>query len=742
MRLNPESLARASSRRPWRTVTVWIVVLVLGGYLASTLLAGALTTEFDFTDVPEAKKALLLVEEHLHGEEPWVELVAVHSQVDTVDDPTFQATVESLVTAVRDLGPDTVTFVSDPFPSSDFDTVIFQVVVADLGLDEATDQAIAVRDLVSDADLPDGYRAEQFGFASSNRDFETLSEEALRRGEGFGIAIALVVLLVVIGTVVAAVLPLLLAIAAIIVALGATGLLGLQFQFSFFVTNMISMIGLAVGIDYALFIVARYREERVRGFDKLEAVGRTGATANRAVFFSGMTVVLALVGLFFMPNTIFRSLATGAILAVVFAVAASMTLLPAVLALLGDRVNKLRVRRQGSLDNVDKIGGFWDRLTNTVMSRPVPWLLGGVSFMVVLALSFFSLETGFSGVDTLPDSVPTKQGFLLLESEGFGLPQPVQVVVDGPIDQQVMDDIAELQAAIASDARFGPFDPATAVEVSDEGDLLLLQIPLSSDVQSESSTAAVRELREDVIPQVFTGDSVEVLVGGFTAFNLDFFEDVSTYTPWVFLFVLGLSFMLLTVVFRSLVVPLKAILLNLLSVGAAYGMVVLFFQNGAGPGWVKDIASWLGFIQVEHIEAWLPLFLFAVLFGLSMDYHVFLLSRIREAFDRTGSNREAVAHGLRTTGSIITGAALIMVAVFGGFAAGDLVPLQQMGFGLAVAVFLDATVIRSILVPASMRLLGSLNWYLPGWLQWLPHIDIEGHEAAAAAAHRDVPHDG
>ena len=219
---------------------------------------------------------------------------------------------------------------------------------------------------------------------------------------------------------------------------------------------------------------------------------------------------------------------------------------------------------------------------------------------------------------------------------------------------------------------------------------------------------------------------MEVLVGGDTATNADYLAQTSFYTPIVFVFVLGLSFVLLTVAFRSLVIPAKAIAMNLLSVGAAFGLVVLFFQEGVGPSFFKDIAGWLGFGQVEAIEAGLPIFLFAILFGLSMDYHVFLLSRIRERFDQTGDNSESVAYGLRTTGSLITGAAAIMVAVFGGFAAGSLVALQQMGFGLAIAVALDATIVRSVLVPATMKLLGDRNWYLPSWLEWLPNVNIEG----------------
>jgi RND superfamily putative drug exporter len=236
----------------------------------------------------------------------------------------------------------------------------------------------------------------------------------------------------------------------------------------------------------------------------------------------------------------------------------------------------------------------------------------------------------------------------------------------------------------------------------------------------------IRELRSEVVPRLFDDVPVEVLVGGDTAYNVDYLDQTTFYTPIVFLLVLGLSFVLLTVAFRSLVIPAKAIAMNLLSVGATYGLLVLFFQQGVGPEFFKDIAAWLGFSQVEAIEAGMPLFMFSILFGLSMDYHVFMLSRIRERFDQTGDNSESVAHGLRSTGALITGGAAIMVAVFGGFAAGPLVGLQQMGFGLAVAVALDATIVRSILVPASMKLLGNRNWYLPSWLGWLPKINIDG----------------
>jgi putative drug exporter of the RND superfamily len=508
--------------------------------------------------------------------------------------------------------------------------------------------------------------------------------------------------------------------------MGITALVGTAFSFSFFVQNMITMIGLAVGIDYSLFVVARYREERLHGREKLEAIGHAGATANRAVFFSGMTVVLALLGILIVPTTIFRALAAGAIFVVLVAVAASMTLLPAVISLMGDKVNALRVRRKAG--RVEAGTGFWDRASRIVMRRPVVSLVLAGGFMILLAIPYFSIHTGTSGVSTLPDDIEAKQAFVLLEQNfAGGLAEPAQIVIDGDIaSPEVQGAVTDLQNAIASDERFGPVEE---LQVNQAGDLAALPVPFRGDIYEDSSVEALRDLRAEYIPAAFEGVNASVLVGGETAFNVDFFDLADTYTPIVFVFVLGLSFLLLTVVFRSIVLPVKAIILNLLSVGAAYGMVVMFFQQGVGPSFVKDIAEFLNFPQVEAIEAWLPLFLFAILFGLSMDYHVFLLSRIRERFDFTKNNTESVAYGLRTTGGLITGAALIMVAVFAGFAAGRLAPLQQMGFGLAVAVFLDATIVRSVLVPSSMKLLGNLNWYLPRWLEWLPKLRVEGREA-------------
>ena len=495
-------------------------------------------------------------------------------------------------------------------------------------------------------------------------------------------------------------------------------------KLSFFVTNMITMIGLAVGIDYSLFVISRYREERSRGLEKVDAIGRAGATATRTVVFSGLTVVLALVGMLLVPFNIFVGLGVGAILVVIAAMLATMTLLPAVLSLLGDKVNRLSLpwigRTQARFDE-SRSGGFWDRLSRAVMRQPVISLLLSAGLLVAAAIPVFSLNIGAAGVSTMPDGIESKEGFLILDEEfSAGVTTPAEIVIEGDIDSEaVQTGVERLKAIMAEDSSFAPPRP---LEVNPARDLALLSVPVAGDSASKEAEDAIRRLRQEHVPTAFQSAPARVLVTGETAYNIDFFELANDSARIVFPFVLGVSFLLLMLVFRSIVVPIKAIILNLLSVGATYGILVLVFQ--------KDVLQGaFGFQQSPIVEAWIPLFLFSVLFGLSMDYHVFLLSRIRERFDQTQDNTESVAFGIRSTGRLITGAALIMVAVFWGFAAGDLVGLQQMGFGLGIAILLDATIVRSILVPASMKLLGKWNWYLPSWLQWLPDLRVEAGEA-------------
>jgi RND superfamily putative drug exporter len=610
--------------------------------------------------------------------------------------------------------------------STDRKTTLVAVPLADM----SEEVVVKLRDVAERASN-DTYSVQVGGQASLFADFMKVAEEDMMKSERVGLLVALLVLIVVFGSIVAAVLPLVMGLFAIGVALGLVALVGQLWDFNLFAQNIVTMVGLAVGIDYSLFIVSRYREERKKGFDKLESIRRSGGTASRAVFFSGMTVVLALLGMLIIPVSIFRSLAGGAVLVTIVAIAASMTLLPAILALLGDRVNWPRLSKRARVETShDPQGGFWDRLSRRVMARPVIFLVASVVVLGTLGAFYFQLHRGTSqNVSALPDEFPSRQAFLTLvqEFDSGGVSDPAQIAIVGDVTRpEVQAAVRELSRAIVENPTFSP---RIDTQQAKDGSAMVLSAYFSGDPTNDAAFDGIRALRTTIAPAAFAGvDGVEILVGGNTAYFVDFLTIVDTYQWIVLAFVLGLSFMLLTVVFRSIVVPIKAILMNLLSVVAAYGAITLVFQKGFGLGFFQAIG--LPFEEVEAIEAWLPLLLFSMLFGLSMDYHVFLLTRIREEYDKTGDNTEAVAYGLRTTAGIITGAALIMVAVFSAFAAGRLGAFQQMGFGLAVAVLMDATIVRTLLVPASMRLLGDWNWYLPRWLQWLPKLNVEGGEEA------------
>jgi RND superfamily putative drug exporter len=575
-------------------------------------------------------------------------------------------------------------------------------------------------------DGQDGLIAVTAGDGSISKGFSEQAEKDLQKAEAIGLPIALIILAIVFGALVAAGLPILMALLSIIVAIGISALIGQAFELSAFVTNIITTMGLAVGIDYTLIVIQRVREERARGRSRDDAIIKAGGTASRAVLFSGLTVVVALAGLLIVPQSIFRSMALGAIVVVVAAVAAALTLLPAVLRLLGDNVNRLRVDRRRKAAASPNARSFWDRTSSLVMGHPVISIVASVSLLAAAAVPYFTIDLGWSGVSTLPKDSESRRAFEILNADfSAGLLQPTKIVVDSPniLDEKVAGAITRLKTELESDPRFGP----ATVTPNPAGNLVLIETTIDGDPNGTATLKLVRRLRSETIPAAFAGIDARVYVGGGSAIGIDNSDIISDYTVPVFVFVLGLSFIILMIVFRSIVVPLKAMLMNLLSVGAAYGLMVGVSQHGVGH-------KILGFQQVERIETWVPLFMFAILFGLSMDYHVFLLTRIRERFDQTHDNRASVAYGVRTTAGMITGAALIMVAVFAGFASGEMVMFQQFGFGLAVAVFIDATIIRTVLVPASMVLLGDWNWYLPSWLEWLPKVDVEGgrvHEMPA-----------
>jgi RND superfamily putative drug exporter len=716
-------IARAAARHPWRTLGLWVVLLV-AAFGASGTMNVSSNTE---TAGTEATTASDLIKERLREHTPPEEFLIVESQTATADEAAFSGFVDSLVSDLRALEDvDSVVSYRDGAEGlvSDDGHVALITTTLTGAEEDAADTAKPLVGVVKEADGTEGFRVTTVGFGSVEGEISTLLEENMQQGEMIGIAVALVILLIVFGAAVAAGLPIILALVSIFVAVGATALVSNAMGMSEFVVFIITMIGLAVGIDYSLFIVQRFREERARGREKIEAITTAGSTASRAVFFSGMAVAIALAGMLIMPDPVFQSFAVGAMLVVGATVLAALTLLPAVLGLLGDRVNWLTLPFIGRRGEAEGTGGLWGMITKLVMARPVLSVVVTGGLLVAAALPVFSLNLGSIGISTLPEDSNQRHAFDVLNEEFSDGVLTAELVIDAPDVNApaVQDGIAKLTASLDEDEFFG----AWRIETNASGDLTLLTVAMPGDFSSSESKSALERLRGDYIPATFDKGTADVFVGGPTAETVDSVQTQRDYLPLVFTFVLGFSFLLLLVVFRSIVVPLKAVAMNMLSVAAAYGVLVLVFQEGIGAGL-------LGFQESPVIESWLPLFLFAILFGLSMDYHVFLLSRIKERYDETGNNTASVAYGLRQTASIITGAALIMVAVFAGMASGELVIFQQVGFGLAVAIILDATIIRMVLVPASMELLGDWNWYFPRWLEWLPEIHIEGAEVRVPA---------
>jgi RND superfamily putative drug exporter len=724
-----ERWARVAATRPKRTLLIWIVALLAGGAIGTTLLGGALTTEGNLTGSPESKQASDLIKQRLGREEPLRDVVIVQSATETAADSRFRSFVEKLHGDLAALGRGTVSVAPTYYQSHDRSlvsqdghTMLLPIRVAGK-MAHAHEHVGPVVDVVERANGQQGFRVVATGDATIGRDFMEVSDSDLQRGEGIGIPAALVILVVVFGALVAAFVPLIMAVFAIILAIALVAVVGQAMPLSFYAINMLTFMGLAVGIDYSLFIVSRYREERARGRDKIDAIAASGSTASRAVLFSGMTVVLALVGMLIVPTQVFISLAVGAILVVFVAVVAALTLLPALLSLLGDRINAVRIPFTRRIGRKDENHGMWVRIVRFVMRRPASSLAVGVSLMLLAALPTLDLHTGSAGVSTLPDNLKSKQGFMILDRQfSAGDVSPAEIVIDGQVaTQPVQVAITKLTAELRTDHRFG----RPTLETHRKQNLAIVTVPIAGDPSGKTALATVHSLRDRYVPEAFRAADAHVVVGGAAAINVDYFAVTDHYLPIVFALVLGLSFILLLVAFRSVVVPLTSIVMNLLSVGAAYGLLVLVTQKGY-------LTGVLGFQRVDTVEAWVPLFLFSVLFGLSMDYQVFLLSRIRERYDATGEARESVAYGIGSTAHLITGAALIMVVVFAGFASGELVMFQQMGFGLAVAILLDATIVRTILMPATMELLGEWNWYLPRFLEWLPSLSVEGPSTGEA----------
>ena len=717
-----------SSTHCWWVLAATVVVLALG-------VAASATFEVKLQDgdggVGESDAgAQILNERFPRGSGASEQLLFSHGEL-TVDDPAYQARVSALVEQlgalpqVRSVDYD----VSDPSMVSDDRLVLRAEVVVDREVEVDGHRADAILDAVADARAAaeaDGYTIAIVGNLTLRRELNQMVDEDFSSILFISLGLGLIIMLLAFRAVVAAVIPLVLAVGAITIASGIAAAVSQVYSLNESYSEMILLLGLAVGIDYSLFIVSRFRFEREAGRPKLEAIAVASNTTGRAVFYAGVTVVISLLGLMLTNHPIFISLGMGAIFVVLVTIAGSITFLPAVLGLLGDNVNRLRVpflnRMRGN--------GIWGAITDRVMAKPA--IYAGLTGAALIALSApaASLNLGFpTGSKAFNDALNGKAALRLMEQHFTGgLTDPVIVVVTAAdvSAPEVQGAVAEVVAAMEAhpDSFFNPF----AVVPNPNGDALFIRAPVNGD--TALAEVAVRKLRDDLVPAAFGGVSATVYVSGFPSGNMDFRDYMYARAPYVFAFVLGLAFLILLVMFRSLIIPIKSIILNLLSVGAAYGVLVMVFQWGWGVSLLGSEASGV-------ILSWLPLFLFAILFGLSMDYHMLLLNRVKETYDRGAPNDVAVATGVKLTAGQITSAAAVMVGVFGAFAMAREVGLQQFGIGLGVSVLIDATVVRSILLPATMKLLGDWNWYLPSWLGWLPKVSVPGESEEAIPA--DAP---
>ena len=701
------------SRQARLAIWGWIAFVVVAVFIGNAVGREEIHGADQFTG--EAGRAERALENA--GLRPNDEVVIVQSDSLTVRDPEFQAAVQQATDELS--SAQYVENVESPIDgggsvSADGHTALvnFEITGDDL---EARDRLGPAEDAVAavKADHPDLF-VDQFGGVSANKELNETFASDLAQAELISLPLTLLILVIAFGSLVAAGVPLLLAISCVAAALALVALPSHLSPIDSNLQSVILLIGLAVGVDYSLFYIRRERAERAAGREPRAALCVAAATSGRAVLISGLTVIVAMSGMFLSGDKTFLSFAQGTILVVALAVLASLTVLPAVLAWLGDRIDKGRIpflaRRRSAGES-----RFWSPIIAAVMRRP--WLsiaiAGGA--LVLLAIPAINLKMVVSSTDDLPQDLEVVKTYnRVIDSfpkEGV----TADVVVQG-------DDVRNGQAATGIDLlvrRAEASDqvlPGTEITYNDDNTVALVAIPTVGSGSDSASQEALDEIRNEIIPaSIGRVDGVTVNVSGQAAQSQDFRDELASRLPLIFGFVFLLAFLLMLVTFRSIVIPIKTIVLNLLSIGAAYGVLVLVFQNGNGE-------SLLNFTSNDGVTSWLPLFLFVVLFGLSMDYHVFILSRVRELWRGGMSTEQAVKHGISSTAGVVTSAAAVMVFVFLVFVTLSFIDLKEMGVGLAVAVLIDATIVRAVLLPASMRILGDWNWYLPSWLEWIPHV--------------------
>ncbi|HEX6152171.1 MAG TPA: MMPL family transporter [Solirubrobacterales bacterium] len=713
--------ARWSAAHRKLAIFGWIAFVV-----ASFVIGGAVGTK-NLTSAESSPGESGRAEQALEGAKltPNDEIVLIQGENIRAGDPAFDEAVDEATAKLA--GLPSVTHLSSPDEgggqvSADGHTALieFQVPGSEDQAEERVAASLAATAAVQAANP--GLRVEQFGGASANKALKKVFSEDLKKAETTSLPITLVILLLAFGALVAALVPLLIGFTAVFATVSLLALPSQLVPMDENVSSVVVLVGLAVAVDYSLFYMRREREERRAGRSQSAALEAAAATAGRAVLVSGLTVIAAMGGMLLSGDPTFTSFAVGTMTVVAVAMIASISVLPAILSKLGDRVERGRVPFLARLRRRRAGRSVWGAVVERVMRRPALSLALSAGFLVALAIPALSMQTVVSGAEDLPRDIPVVQTYDRLTAAFPGEAAGATVVVEaddvdaGPVAAAIDDLVTRAE----SDPRVSG---EVAVEISRDGTVAAVQIPTVGNGSDAAATRAMEGVREQLVPAAFAGTDATVNVGGQAAESKDFGDLLAERLPLVFAFVLGLAFLLMLVTFRSIVVPIKAILLNLLSVGAAYGVLVLVFQEGLGE-------SLLGFESNGGVSSWLPMFLFVILFGLSMDYHVLILSRVREYVDRGMSTDEAVQRGITATAGTVTSAAVVMVAVFSVFATLSILDMKEMGVGLAVAVLIDATIVRAVMLPAAMKLLGERNWYLPKFLGWLPRVREPEPEAA------------
>jgi len=713
-------MGRWSARH--RKIAIWgWLAFVIASFVVGMNVGLRTIDESDY-NVGEARRADHIIRDGGFAVDEQSEFVLVESEAKRASDPEFRAVVNDALAALG--GFPEVTKLQSPYTAGNEGQISADghAALIQFSPKGGYDDAIAYIDSITDATAqvqaanPD-YYVGQAGSASTGKALEEMFGSQLAKAGLLSIPLTLIILLLVFGSLVGASIPLLLALTSVFATMGLVALPSLVVPMDESISEVILLIGLAVGVDYSLFYIRRERDERRAGRSETAALEAAAATSGRAVLISGITVMIAMAGMFFSGDKTFMSFAIGTMMVVAVAMLGSLTVLPAMLSWLGDRVDKVRVPFLGRMRRDDGEGRVWSAILDRVLRRPLTSAAAATATLILLAVPALGLHTAISGVDALPASLEELQSYNRVNDAFPGGATPAVVAVAGDAsDPELRAAVADLERqALASGQALEPID----VEVAPGGRAMRVEIPLVGKGTDSGSNDALAMLRDQVIPATLgTVGGVEYAVTGDTAASKDWNDAMKSAVPIVFAFVLAFAFLLLLVSFRSIVIPLKAIVMNLLSVAAAYGVVVAVFQWG----WGENL---LDFESNGGIAAWLPMFLFVILFGLSMDYHVFILSRIREYYDRGLSTEEAVSRGIKSTAGVVTSAATVMVLVFGVFALMPLLDMKEMGIGLAAAILIDATIVRAVLLPATMKLLGRWNWYLPRWLEWLPRLEHE-----------------